>query len=426
MKPLRIAALLILVAAPLSAQGEPADTITGGDSAQSIRSLWARSADASGLTISSTRTYNRVEGLGIYFGPVYRDSGERASVNVSLAGILRTADGFRWDSGNIGHDASISLRGGPERRYGVGAQLYDIVDAVERWQLDDPEAGLAALVFHRDYRDWFGRHGASLNGTIFVGLRSFMTLRLRNERWSSRDSRDVFSVNRNGEAWRENPRVNDGRVRLLDLGLRIDTRNEASRPSSGILAAVEFEHGDARLEAPGERSRYGRVLIDARRYTRLSPGEQVNVRVVLGAGAYGDQLPLQRRFSVGGVGTIPGFDYRRRTSSSDVAQCSAGLPPPGNPAQCTRVVLAQVEYRSQIAPDLFDRFRPRIGRFQLNTLKPAVIAFADAGRGWPASGRFMTDVGVGIDLGIAGVYVAKAVSAPKEPANIFVRIRSRY
>jgi hypothetical protein len=31
-------------------------------------------------------------------------------------------------------------------------------------------------------------------------------------------------------------------------------------------------------------------------------------------------------------------------------------------------------------------------------------------------------VGLGLDLGIIGVYAAKSVSSPDEPANVFLRI----
>ena len=75
-------------------------------------------------------------------------------------------------------------------------------------------------------------------------------------------------------------------------------------------------------------------------------------------------------------------------------------------------------------------------------MQPTVVAFVDAGRGWlvgppsgtlqyssrsfPRFGTFRTDVGLGLDLGIFGVYVAKAVSSSKEPANVFLRVRRRF
>jgi hypothetical protein len=75
-------------------------------------------------------------------------------------------------------------------------------------------------------------------------------------------------------------------------------------------------------------------------------------------------------------------------------------------------------------------------------VKPSAVAFVDAGRGWlvgnrdgdltysstslPGLDTWRTDVGLGLDLGLAGVYVAKAVSDAKEPANFFIRIRGRF
>jgi len=114
------------------------------------------------------------------------------------------------------------------------------------------------------------------------------------------------------------------------------------------------------------------------------------------------------------------------------------------PAECERVALVQVEYRQELVSELIDMFnrnglRVRGAAFRV---KPDVVAFADAGRGWlvgpragtlrygsrsvPSFDTFRTDVGLGIDLGIAGLYVAKAVSEPKEPANFFIRLRNRF
>ena len=41
-------------------------------------------------------------------------------------------------------------------------------------------------------------------------------------------------------------------------------------------------------------------------------------------------------------------------------------------------------------------------------------------------GTFRTDVGLGLDIGLFGVYVAQSISHSKEPANVFVRIRDRF
>lgn len=160
----------------------------------------------------------------------------------------------------------------------------------------------------------------------------------------------------------------------------------------------------------------------------------------------GDELPLERRFSVGGVGTIPGFDFRKyQPGIVDVSQCSdGGSPPSGNPAQCERVALAQLEYRNELHSSLLDFLNSRPIRLRGVgfTVQPTIVAFVDAGRGWlvgqpsgtleysshsfPRFGTFRTDVGLGLDLGIFGIYVAKAVSSSKEPANVFLRVHRRF
>jgi outer membrane protein assembly factor BamA len=195
------------------------------------------------------------------------------------------------------------------------------------------------------------------------------------------------------------------------------------------------------------RVTYGRGFLDLRRYNRVAPDAQLNFRVALGGWLHGDELPLERRFSVGGAGTLPGFDFRRSVGSEDVGTCAAGATPEGTPAQCERMALAQVEYRGDLRVRVFsdiddeDDRRPRWRRLGYRT-DVTWVAFADAGRGWlvgprvgtlqypsgsfPTIDTFRSDVGVGLDLGVVGVYVAKAVSRAKEPANVFVRVRHRF
>jgi hypothetical protein len=52
---------------------------------------------------------------------------------------------------------------------------------------------------------------------------------------------------------------------------------------------------------PTGRTTYDRVFLDVRRYNRVSAEGQLNLRVVAGGWLSGDELPLQRRFSL--VGT---------------------------------------------------------------------------------------------------------------------------
>jgi hypothetical protein len=107
------------------------------------------------------------------------------------------------------------------------------------------------------------------------------------------------------------------------------------------------------------------------------------------------------------------------------------------------MMLLQAEYRGDLWMSLFGDFdfddSWRRGGWRH---RAQWVVFADAGRGWlvgnrqgdmqypkdrlPSFGTFKTDVGVGFDAGLIGLYVAKSVSDSKEPPNFFVRVGRRF
>lgn len=408
--------------------------------------------DHGGLSITSGKTYNRVEGLPVLLGPTYKNRIGSGDLSLAAFGILRSAQTFHWDADNIGHKLTAELSYGRRHGFSFGAESFDVVAPLEPWQLNEPDAGLAAFFFKRDYFDYYARHGARGSVSAFTAGGATLTASYGSERWSSRSARNVFTLFRDDENWRVNPRVDDGLVHLAELSFNLDTRTSERNPWAGWFIHASYEHGSGTLQSPPEPRltapsdvSYGRGFIDLRRYNRISPKRQVNARVVLGGWVNGDRLPLERRFSVGGIGTLPGFDFRRVGIGTDVGQCAAdGDTRTGRPAQCDRVALAQLEYRHELPSELFDVFNRNGFRVRgaVFRVKPTAVVFTDAGRGWlvgdrmgtlrypsaslPGFDTFRTDVGAGLDLGIVGIYVAKAVSSSKEPANFFVRVRDRF
>jgi hypothetical protein len=422
---------------------------------------WRERRDRSGarLSVATGKTYNRVEGLPIMAGPAFRGRYEWGEVDAEALGILRTADDARWDPDNLGHQARAELRVGGDRGLLFGGELYDVVRAVEEWQLPADEVGLASAFLHRDFRDYYGAHGGALFAGVYAGPDADVRLRFADERWRSRAERDPFSLFRNGDPWRPNPRADEGAFHVAGATLRVDTRNVEDRPWSGWYVVADYERGQGRTTLPPVPTfapvptpltravTYGRGFLDVRRYNRIAPGRQVNLRVVLGGWLHGDPLPAQRRFSVGGPGTLPGYDFRSVVGAADLNQCSGTVVEFGTPAQCDRVALVQAEYRGDLHFSLgFDgwgELRSHRGR------RSEWVAFANSGRGWllgtppagvageagelwvrrgslPSLGTFRTDVGLGIDLGVFGVYVAKAISEPGQRANFYVRLHERF
>lgn len=411
------------------------------------------------LFAASAHTYNRVEGFPLYLGPRVETRFSDTRISVQLLGIFRTGNRLVWERENLGHSARAEVRKGRRGGFSVGGRLFDEVDAVEHWQLTAGEVGLATFLFSRDYRDYWQRHGASAYASLFARRGTELRVEYGEERWSSRRARNVPSVIDNDVPFRLNPAMDEGVVHLLTVGGTLDTRNDRDDPRSGWLLAGEWEHGDGvldriapttstvRAQAPGEIA-YSRGFVDLRRYNRLGPVAQLNLRAVLGGWLDGDPLPLQRRFSVSGVDALPGYEFRRVENNADVGTCATGTDAEyaalGRPAQCERMLLLQAEWKGNFRVRLFgDRDRigdRRYGASRFNADGTWVI-FANSGRGWllgdrgtlgagtgrvPDTGTWRTDLGLGVDLGGIGVYVAQAVSEQGHSPQLFVRLNHRF
>jgi hypothetical protein len=417
------------------------------------------------LRLVSARTYNRVEGLPVLLGPAFGREFDWGRVSVEAYGVLRSNDSFDWNSENLGHSATVQLDLGRRGGLRLGARHFDVVESVEPWQLSDSEAGLASFFLHRDFRDYYNAHGGTVSASLFRRGNFDTGVSWSEQRWGARPTRDPWTLFRDDAAWRANPTMDGGKFRLWNATVRFDTRNDPRNPWSGWHLAADYEYGTGtttsyapgtagRLPTVGGATTYDRLFLDLRRYNRVSPNGQLNVRVVMGGWLSGDPLPMQRRFSLGGPGTMPGYRFRNRAggrshgSDVDYWHCSSPAGAPalavlGVPGECERFALGQVEFRGDLDLDPFGIFdEERHWRRRGWGRSTQFVLFADAGRGWlvgtadqartlgksqfPKLSSFQTDVGAGLVFDDLGLYVAKAVSQPDLAPNFIIRLRSRF
>jgi hypothetical protein len=442
-------------------------------------SQWTRddeNGSDSQLFVTTAHTYNRVEGLPIYVGPRFRARAGDTRFRAEVFGIFRTGNRLVWNDENLGHRVLFEVRQGDKAGIAVGGRLFDEVDAIEKWQLSDAEVGLATFLFSRDYRDYWERHGAQGYVSLFAGRGHELKVGFGEERWNSRRARDVFRLN-DGVALRNNPTTDEGVVRLLTVSGTFDTRTDSRNPRAGWYLRGEFERGQSdeltlpaltaglgrplvvTLREPRAAVTYGRALFDLRRYNRLGPNAQLNLRAVFGGWVNGDALPIQRRLAVSGIDALPGFDFRRTLGDNDVGTCATGDEATyavlGRPAQCERVALLQAEWKGDFRINLFgDDDSDRRWRFGRRGADGTWVVFANSGRGWlvnrgplggastpaqaaadplyfsrnrvPEIGSWRTDIGGGFDFGNFGVYVAQAVSQSGLSPNVYVRLGQRF
>src|SRR3954471_13234874 len=187
----------------------------------SIEEQWWRRFERRGrrnfnrLEIASAGVYNRVEGLPVRIGPVlYRDQGW-GHLKLDATAVLRTESSFSGATPDVGHEVTGEARAGRQFGVSVGGQLFDVVRGVEEWQLSNAEVALASFFFHRDYRDYYGRHGGQLFAAFRATEDADLTLSYGDERWRARQARDPFTLAWNDLAWRDNPQMDAGRFHLV-------------------------------------------------------------------------------------------------------------------------------------------------------------------------------------------------------------------
>lgn len=396
-----------------------------------------------GFGLTSGRSFNRVEGLPVHFGPTYTYSTEPLLIRARAYGIVRSARSFKLQAPHGGYNNHIDAFIGPTRSVSIGARWFRVVSPIESWNMSEPENGISTFLLHRDFRDWYQKQGVTGTASWQLNKKALLTASYGLEKWSSIDARDPFTILRNSHPWRPNPIVDDGEFKIATFNTIIDTRNDERDPAVGWFINAGYEYGYSphvtrtsfsNVISP-DRVKYGRATADIRRYNRLSPRNQINGRLYLGGWLHGDELPLQRRFSIGGPGNLPGYDFRKAIGTNDGLTCGAvSFVAMGMPALCDRVMLAQLEFRRELASQPYDllnnpAIRIRSAGFTVN---PQGVLFLNAGQGWrlsqstPYPSRLKADFGTGIDFGLLGIYAAKSITDWSEAPNIFVRVTRRF
>jgi hypothetical protein len=400
------------------------------------------------LSIETGRTYNRVEGLPLIFGPtVVREGLPNMDARLDLRGIAWTAPDRTDRRASFGYSGRLELRFGAKRRLVAGTHVYRLVTPTEDQPLAGTETGWSSLLFQRDYRDYFQVEGVAgyLSYNFGRGLTGSASLRRDDER--SVPAVDPISIFRN-DAWRPNPLVDDGHFVTLRVGLDLDTRNDVESPTSGWLVHGWWERSRsddaAPLSLPIEvrdpilpgRYESSRIWLDARRYARLNQTVRAAARLVAGGTVGGDPLPVQRRFSLGGPDILPGYGFRSQSCAPPA------LADPSHPALCDRILAVQLEVRTRTRLGFpIPTTDPYVNALQriLGIREPDVVIFGDAGRAWvagdgpgripstrlPALREWQSDIGFGFDAGGIGFYIAQPLTEGR-PLTFSVRLQRRF
>ncbi len=290
----------------------------------------------------------------------------------------------------------------------LGANVFDITGSDDLWRLSATEQSLVSAGFRETFRDYYRRTGYQADAVLRVAGQHEVEAAWRDERQSAVGNRTDWSLFRDDQTYRANAPAVEGRLHALLFAYTWDSRGFEQEPlrDTYLRHTLDRLYGTSAGRAPGWRVEwttevtgpalggdfdFRRYILDARRYSRLSPHQSLAARLI--AGRSDGTLPPQHLFALGGVGSIRGYPFKQADGGG--------------------MVLANVEYRLDLTSGV------------------SALALVDTGRVFsPTPGsleRWMTGIGGGIALDGLRIEVAWPTSAaPDHSPQILVRLQPTF
>ncbi len=265
-----------------------------------------------GRDIHPVYPWTRVDGLSVPLG------GKLTLFDLSSYNHLEAyAVGFYATSAEtLRYALGVSRPFGPDRLLTVGYERHDLTDTDDLYRSFDLSGAPGTAIYFEAFANYFRRRGDE----AYLFLRPWswaqVGVSFRSDRYES------LSVS-TGSTDPNDP-IAAGEMRSLVATLRLDPggvlRDRADEMSSHLQRSL---HGtretpqpvrlEVSLEASGPHVLGGdfdfkRLLADVRGHAALGPRAAVDARGLLGLS--GGTLPPQKRFVLGGVGTLRGYPDR--------------------------------------------------------------------------------------------------------------------
>jgi hemolysin activation/secretion protein len=277
--------------------------------------------------------HNRVDGFSL--GLATELEVVDASSYNHLRLLARGAYGF--SSHELRYTLGVERPFGRAQRHTLGYEFHDLTDSEDffrRYGLEELPGGSYNIRSHSDY---FRRLGHDAYAFTSLGPRAEVGLVFRS------DGHTSLPVETGSDE--PNPPVSEGRIHSLIGAVRFVSRgplypNRRVQRESFLLPSLYQSLGakpdEWRLEATYEAARPGlgsdfdfrRLIGRARYHRRVADRHLLDALALVGLGS-GD-LPVQKRFYLGGLGTLRGFDRKERSGDNMLLVSAewSWLPPP--------------------------------------------------------------------------------------------------
>jgi outer membrane protein assembly factor BamA len=321
--------------------------------------------------------YNRVDGPALHVGGAVVNEREPRPLLYAAVGFAFSRERFLYD---VGFEAPL----GDRRRFRVNGSAYRRTATQDGWIVGETENTFFALFARTDYRDHYEAEGIDGSVTWEPGRDFALGVGAASEDVRSLDTETKFSIFGKDDHFRPNPAIQDGKEGVLSLFARIGP--SPIPVDGGTKGELTYERAGSPIDGDSE---YGRLRGAANTRLRLTPRQVARARAIGGATVDGD-LPPQKVWHVGGIGTLRGHEYKKFSGD--------------------QFLLANAEY------------------YLLARKNVWAFAFLDWGAAWfgrdnLSRQRFAFDGGVGIRLGEGPIAVTAARNLQRSDAPILVGVR---
>lgn len=351
--------------------------------------------------------FNPVDGLAF---PVSLNAVvfDRSGFNYTFIGGFASWKFARDDAGySVGVERPLLSN----TRLFLGSEMHDLTATDDMWRLVDLEQTVAAAGFKNTFRDYYRRRGVQVHAGVRPNGHNEFVASWRWDRHEPLANATDFSLWRTDREYRANPLVADAELGALVLAYSFDSQDlddeSIAQRFARHLVDDLFRSGlrnrsgwriDWTSEIAGHAMKgdyeFTRHILNARGTTRLGARQTIAVRGLFG---WSDgELPLERQFAVGGIGSVRAYKFKEAVGKE--------------------LALFNAEYGFRILgksdPD------PGPGPLRL-------LMFFDAGRiGGPIRGSddWLTAVGVGVQGGGVRVEWGFRTDDIPKSAQVLVRV----
>ncbi len=243
--------------------------------------------------------YNRVDGLvvGIRQKPLEWDAYERIGL-YGQVGYAFAAERIQYEIGAEGRLGEPYGEEGADLK--IGAAYRHLTTTEDLWKSGWVENTLAAFFFDYDAFDYYHTEGWTVYAQARLGSYFLVSAGFRSEKHASTNQETRWSLF-GADHFRFNPPIDEGRMQSLLLVVEGGSVTRFHSLPSGAVFRVEAELGDGF----GGDFGYNRLQADGRAYLRA--GRRSAIALRLRGGLASDDVPLQKAFTLGGIGSVRGY-----------------------------------------------------------------------------------------------------------------------